>query len=137
MKHTPGRAALLLIALSAGSAASAQTAPVPSPIGPSQLDRTQFRASARAMGMGGSDLLLFGDASGAAFNPAAIAFAGPSSEANTVSGRTSNVHVSKINDLSKGLKDLGNQFNDSNSSLAGIRDSFRKIYSFATGGRGE
>ena len=132
MKHTQGCAALLLIALSAGQAASAQTAPVPSPIGPSQLDRTQFRASARAMGMGGADLLLFGDVSGAAFNPAAIAFAGPSSEANTVSGRTSNVHVGKINDLSKGLRDLGDQFNSSSSSLAGVRDAFRKIFNFAT-----
>ena len=87
MKYTQGCAALLLIALSAGNAAQAQTTPVPTPIGPSQLDRTQFRASARAMGMGGTDLLLLGDVSGAAFNPAAIAFAGPSSESNTISGR--------------------------------------------------
>ena len=137
MKHSLGYAALLGIALSAGQTASAQTAPVvttpvPSAIGPSQLDRTQFRASARAQGMGGTDLLLFGDVSGAAFNPAAIAFAGPASESNTVAGRTSNVHVNKINDLSNGLKDLGNQFNNANSSLAGVRDAFRKIYTFAT-----
>ena len=125
-------AALVLAALSAGHAASAQTAPVPSPIGPDQLDRTQFRASARAQGMGGADLLLFGDVSGAAFNPAAIAFAGPSSETNTLSARTGNVHVGKINGLSSGLKDLGDQFNSSSSSLAGIRDAFRRIYSFAS-----
>lgn len=124
-------AALLLAVLGAGHAASAQTAP-PSPIEPSQLDRTQFRASARAQGMGGADLLLLGDVSGAAFNPAAIAFAGPSSESNTLSARTGNVHVGKINDLSGGLKDLGNQFNSSSSSLAGIRDAFRRIYSFAS-----
>lgn len=124
-------AALLFAVLSAGRATSAQTAP-PSPIGPDQLDRTQFRASARAQGMGGADLLLLGDVSGAAFNPAAIAFAGPSSETNTLSARTGNVHVGKINDLSSGLKDLGDQFNSSSSSLAGIRNAFRKIYSFAS-----
>ena len=132
MKQILGCAALVVIALSAGRSATAQTALVPTPIGPSQLDRTQFRASARALGMGGADLLLLGDVSSAAFNPAAIAFAGPSSESNTVSGRSSNVHVSKINDLSKGLRDLGNQFNNSSSSLAGVRDAFRKIFSFAT-----
>jgi len=126
-------AALVLAALAhAGGAteARAQT-PVPSPIAPADLDRTQFRASARALGMGGTDLILFGDASGAAFNPASIAFAGQGSEANTITGRTSNVHVNKINDLSRGLKDLGNQFNSS-SSLAGVRDAVQKVYSFAT-----
>ncbi|MGI4790751.1 MAG: conjugal transfer protein TraF [Janthinobacterium lividum] len=133
MKYTQGCAALLLIALGAGGAAHAQTAPTPAPIGPSQIDRTQFRASARAMGMGGTDLLLMGDVSSAAFNPAAIAFAGPSSESNTAAGSTSNVNVNKINDLSNGIKDLGDQFNNSNSSLAGVRDAFQKIYNFATG----
>ena len=132
MKLNLTSAALLAAVLGAGQAASAQTAPVPQPIGPDQLDRTQFRASARAQGMGGADLLLFGDVSGAAFNPAAIAFAGPSSETNTLSARTSNVHVGKINSLSSGLKDLGDQFNSSSSSLAGIRDAFRRIYSFAS-----
>ena len=132
MKSKPFSAALVLALLGAAHAASAQTAPVPQPIGPDQLDRTQFRASARAQGMGGADLLLFGDVSGAAFNPAAIAFAGPSSETNTLSARTGNVHVGKINSLSSGLKDLGDQFNSSSSSLAGIRDAFQKIYSFAT-----
>lgn len=140
-KTTSLAAALALAALvHAGGAtgARAQT-PVPDPIGPADLDRTQFRASARALGMGGADLILFGDASGAAFNPASIAFAGRGSEANTVTGRTSNVHVNKINDLSRGLKDLGNQFNNSNSSLAGVRDAVAKVYGFATdaGARGD
>ncbi len=133
-KHSSLLVAFALAALvHAGGATGARAqAPVPSPIGPADLDRTQFRASARALGMGGTDLILFGDASGAAFNPASIAFAGQGSEANSIVGRTSNVHVSKINDLSRGLKDLGNQFNNSSSSLAGVRDAVGKIYSFAT-----
>ncbi len=124
-----GLAALAAAALM--PAARAQT-PVPAPIAPSSLDRTQFRANARALGMGGTDLIMFDDASGAAFNPASLAYSGKFSEANTAVGRTNNVHVSKINDLSRGLKDLGNQFNNSSSSLAGVRDAFQKIYSFAT-----
>ena len=105
----------------------------PQPVLPSQIDRTQVRASARALGMGGTDLILFGDASAGAFNPASVASAGKFSEAQTATGQTSNVHVAKINDLSKGLKDIGNQINDNNGSLAAVRDGFQKIYNFATG----
>ena len=104
----------------------------PAPVPPTDLDRTQFRASARALGMGGTDLIASGDVSAAAFNPASIGSTGTYSESNTVAGRTSNVHVGKINDLSKGLKDLGDQFNHSNGSLAGVRDAFQKVYNFAT-----
>lgn len=104
----------------------------PAPVTPSDLDRTQFRASARALGMGGTDLITSGDVSSAAFNPASIGSAGTYSASATVVGRTSNVHVSKINDLSKGLKDLGDQFNNSNGSLASVRDAFQKVYNFAT-----
>lgn len=107
-------------------------AQAPAPVTPSDLDRTQFRASARAMGMGGTDLILFGDVGGAAFNPASVGAAGAYSETQTVVGRTSNVHVSKINDLSNGLKDLGDQFNNANGSLAPVRDAFQKVYNFAT-----
>ncbi len=104
----------------------------PAPVTPSDIDRTQFRASARALGMGGTDLIASGDVSAAAFNPASIGSAGAYSAAATAVGRTSNVHVSKINDLSKGLKDLGDQFNHSNGSLASVRDAFQKVYNFAT-----
>ena len=48
-------------------------------------------------------------------------------------GRTTNVHVAKINDLSNGLKDVGDQFNNNNGSLAPVRDAFQKVYNFATG----
>ena len=107
-------------------------AQAPAPVTPTDLDRTQFRASARALGMGGTDLIMTGDAAAAAFNPASIGAAGNYSQTDTVVGRTSNVHVSKINDLSKGLKDLGNQFNNGNNSLAPVRDAFQKVYNFAT-----
>ena len=107
-------------------------AQAPAPVTPSELDRTQFRASARAMGMGGTDLILSGDVGGAAFNPASVGAAGAYSETQTAVGRTSNVHVAKINDLSNGLKDLGNQFNNANGSLAPVRDAFQKVYRFAT-----
>jgi len=115
-------------ALALCGAAHAQA---PAPVTPSDLDRTQFRASARAMGMGGTDLILSGDVGGAAFNPASVGTAGAYSETQTVVGRTSNVHVSKINDLSNGLKNLGDQFNN-NGSLAPVRDAFQKVYNFAT-----
>ena len=38
----------------------------------------------------------------------------------------------KINDLSKGLKDLGNQINNSNGSPGRRPRRFQKIYNFAT-----
>ncbi len=117
------------LALCGANAAFGQA---PAPVTPSDLDRTQFRASARALGMGGTDLIISGDASAAAFNPASIATAGKGSESNTVVGRTSNVHVDKIKDLSNGLKNLGDQFNNNNGSLAPVRDSFQKVYNFAT-----
>jgi hypothetical protein len=107
-------------------------AQAPAPVTPTDLDRTQFRASARALGMGGTDLIMTGDAAAAAFNPASIGAAGSYSQTDTVVGRTSNIHVSKINDLANGLKDLGNQFNSGNNSLAGVRDAFQKVYNFAT-----
>ena len=107
-------------------------AQAPAPVTPSELDRTQFRASAHAMGMGGTDLILSGDVGGAAFNPASVGAAGAYSETQTAVGRTSNVHVAKINDLSNGLKDLGNQFNNANGSLTPVRDAFQKVYRFAT-----
>ena len=107
-------------------------AQAPAPVTPSELDRTQFRASAHAMGMGGTDLILSGDVGGAAFNPASVGAAGAYSETQTAVGRTSNVHVAKINDLSNGLKDLGDQFNNANGSLAPVRDAFQKVYRFAT-----
>ena len=135
MKMQKGLPAPLALAGLAGALCAAPAhAQAPAPVMPTDLDRTQFRASARAMGMGGTDLIVLGDASAAAFNPASIADAGAYSEANTATGRSSNVHVSKINDLSKGLRDLGNQFNSSNgnTSLAGVRDAFRKVYNFAT-----
>jgi len=81
--------------------------------------------------MGGTNLI-GNDISYAAFNPASVARSGPSSGAITAVGRSSNVHVDKINDLSKGLKDLGNQLNSSSNSLVGVRDAFKKVYSFAT-----
>ena len=84
------------------------------------------------MGMGGTDLIMFGDVGGAAFNPASVGGAGTYSESQSAVGRTSNVHVAKINDLSNGLKHLGDQFNNSNGSLASVRDSFQKVYNFAT-----
>ncbi len=116
-------------ALALCGAAHAQA---PAPVTPSDLDRTQFRASARAMGMGGTDLIVSGDVGAAAFNPASVGTAGAYSETQSAVGRTSNVHVSKINDLSNGLKDLGDQFNHNSGSLAPIRDSFQKVYNFAT-----
>ncbi len=126
----PGLAGLCgALALCGAHAALAQT---PTPVTPSDIDRTQFRASARAMGMGGTDLIQSGDASAAAYNPASIAAAGQYSESQSVVGRTSNIHVSKINDLSKGLKDIGNNINNNNGSLSNIRDSFQKVYNFAT-----
>ena len=115
-----------------GTATNPNVTQPPQPVLPGDIDRTQFRGSARAMGMGGTDLILFGDASAAAFNPASVGAAGKSSFATTAEGRTSNVHVDKINDLSKGLKDVGNQINDSNGSLASVRSGFTKIYNFAT-----
>jgi len=108
-------------------------AQAPAPVTPSDIDRTQFRASARAMGMGGTDLIMFGDVGGAAFNPASVGTAGAYSETQSAVGRTSNVHVAKINDLSNGLKNLGDQFNNANGSLAPVRDAFQKVYNFATG----
>lgn len=122
--------AALAGALALGGAAHAQA---PAPVTPSDIDRTQFRGSARAMGMGGTDLIMFGDVGGAAFNPASVGAAGTYSETQSAVGRTSNVHVAKINDLSNGLKDLGDQFNNANGSLAPVRDSFQKVYNFATG----
>ena len=127
----PALAALTIAGLAAALCGVAQ-AQAPSPVTPSELDRTQFRASARAMGMGGTDLLLSGDVGGAAFNPASVGTSGAYSETQSVVGRTSNVHVAKINDLSNGLKKLGDQFNNSNGSLASVRDSFQKVYNFAT-----
>ena len=115
-----------------GTATNPNVTQPPQPVLPSDIDRTQFRASARALGMGGTDLIVAGDASAAAFNPASIAASGQSSFALSAVGRTSNVHVAKINDLSKGLKDVGNQINDNNGSLAAVRDGFTKIYNFAT-----
>ncbi len=141
MKQQRGlRAAALLgtagLLTACGAAARCQTASsinlVPNPVAPSALDRTQTQAGARALGMGGTDLI-GNDVSYAAFNPASIAQCGPSSQTDTVVGRTSNVHVDKINDLSKGLKDLGNQLNSSNNSLTSVRDAFKKVYNFATG----
>ncbi len=117
-------------ALALCGAAHAQA---PAPVTPSDIDRTQFRASARAMGMGGTDLIMFGDVGGAAFNPASVGTAGAYSETQSAVGRTSNVHVAKINDLSNGLKNLGDQFNNANGSLAPVRDAFQKVYNFATG----
>ena len=117
------------LALTLAGGAHAQA---PTPVTPSELDRTQFRGSARAMGMGGTDLLLPGDAGGAAFNPASVGAAGAYSETQSLVGRTSNVHVAKINDLSNGLKKLGDQFNNNGGSLASVRDSFQKVYNFAT-----
>ena len=116
-------------ALALCGAAHAQA---PAPVTPADLDRTQFQASARAMGMGGTDLIVSGDVSGAAFNPASVGAAGAYSETQTAVGRTSNVHVAKINDLSHGLKDLGDQFNNADGSLAPVRDAFQKVYNFAT-----
>ena len=132
MKKQRGLPALAALtgALALGGAAHAQA---PAPVTPSDLDRTQFRASARALGMGGADLIDSRDVSGAAFNPASVATAGAYSETQTVAGRSSNVHVSKINDLSNGLKNLGDQFNNNGGSLAPVRDAFQKVYNFATG----
>jgi len=128
---TLGTAALAVV-FAAPSARCQTAAPVQgSPVMPSQLDRTQIQAGARAMGMGGTDLI-GNDVSYAAYNPASIARCGSSSQTDTVVGRTSNVHVNKINDLSNGLKDLGNQLNSSDNSLTNVRDSFQKVYNFAT-----
>ena len=104
---------------------------VPNPVAPSDLDRTQIQAGARAQGMGGTDLI-GNDVTYAAYNPASIARSGPSSASITAVGRSSNVHVDKINDLSKGLKDLGNQLSSSDNSLVGVREAFKKVYNFAT-----
>lgn len=106
----------------------------PDPVRPSELDRSQSSPSTRAEGMGGTGLVLGTDIVDASYNPASIAQAGSYSVGASVVGNTSNVHVSKINDLSKGLKDLGNKVNGSsgNQSLVDIRDSFQKVYNFAT-----
>lgn len=128
--HVPSFASFFGLALLSG--ATAALAQSPAPVAPSDIDRTHLRASARALGMGGTDLIVLGDISGAAYNPAAIANAGAYSEAQTISGRTSNVNVSKINDLSKGLRDLGNQTSSGSSTLAPVRDAFQKVYRFAT-----
>ena len=101
------------------------------PVAPTDMDRTQIRAGARALGMGGTDLI-GNDVSYAAYNPASIARTGSFSTSTTVVGRSSNIHVDKIKDLSNGVKDLGNQFNSSDNSLAGVRDAVGKVYNFAT-----
>jgi len=138
MNSTLQRAAACAgLALALAALSGAARAQAPAPVTPSDLDRTLLRGSARAMGMGGTDLILFGDAGGAAFNPASVGGAsvggaGTYSESQSAVGRTSNVHVSKINDLSNGLKHLGDQFNNNNGSLAPVRDSFQKVYNFAT-----
>ena len=134
MKKRRGSRALAVTTLAGLAAAlcGPSFAQAPAPVTPSDLDRTQFRASARAMGMGGTDLIVSGDVSAAAFNPASVGTAGAYSETQSAVGRTSNVHVAKINDLSNGLKDLGDQFNHNSGSLAPIRDSFQKVYNFAT-----
>ena len=118
-------------ATSAFCQAASSTTLVPNPVAPSDLDLTQVQAGARAQGMGGTDLI-GNDISYAAYNPASIARSGPSSASITAVGRSSNVHVDKINDLSKGLKDLGNQLNSSDNSLVGVRQAFKKVYNFAT-----
>ena len=124
--------AALTLTLAPAALSGAARAQAPAPVTPSDLDRTQFRGSARAMGMGGADLIMFGDVGGAAFNPASVGAAGAYSESQSAVGRTSNVHVAKINDLSNGLKHLGDQFNNNGGSLAPVRDSFQKVYNFAT-----
>jgi len=131
-KKQSGLPALAGLALAAATLAGATHAQAPAPVTPSDLDRTQFRGSARAMGMGGTDLIMFGDVGGAAFNPASVGAAGAYSESQSAVGRTSNVHVAKINDLSNGLKHLGDQFNTNGGSLAPVRDSFQRVYNFAT-----
>ena len=124
-----------ILATFGASASRSQTpGPVPiqgSPVQPSDMDRTQNQAGARAMGMGGTNLI-GNDVSYAAYNPASIARAGAYSGTATVVGRTDNVHVDKINDLSKGLKDLGNQLNSNDNSLTNVQDAFRKVYNFST-----
>lgn len=134
-----GLAGLVTFAGAGGAFCQAPAAPVnvppaPDPVRPTDLDRSQMAPSARASGMGGTGLVIGHDVSDAAFNPASIARAGTYSEAQSIVGSSSNVHVSKINDLANGLKDLGNKVNGSsgNQSLADVRDSFRKVYNFAT-----
>jgi len=101
------------------------------PVDPSSFDRTQVQAGARSLGMGGTNLI-GNDVTYAAYNPASIARCGTFSGAVSTVGRSSNIHVDKINDLSKGLKDLGNQLNGSDNSLTGVRDAFKKVYNFST-----
>ena len=117
-----------------GASATWGQAPAPiqgSPVQPSDMDRTQTQAGARALGMGGTDLI-GNDVSYAAYNPASIARSGTYSATVTTVGRTDNVHVDKINDLANGLKDLGNQLNSSDNSLTNVRDAFQKVYNFST-----
>ena len=65
-------------------------APVPTPVTPSEIDRTQSQDNARALGMGGSDLIISGDVSDAAANPASMGGANRYSQANTIVGNSIN-----------------------------------------------
>ena len=126
----------ILSAFGASSAYCQAPSPGPapiqgSPVAPSDMDRTQNHAGARALGMGGTDLI-GNDVSYAAYNPASIARTGSFSNSETIVGRTSNINVAKINDLANGLKDLGNQLNSNNNSLTNVRDAFQKVYNFST-----
>lgn len=102
---------------------------------PSDMDRTQMRPSARALGMGGTDLIITDDASGAAFNPASISQAGRGSIAADVQARTSNLNVSKVNKVVNDLKDFRDQANNNNinNTVSAVQNSFNELYDFAQG----
>ncbi len=101
---------------------------------PSDMDRTEMRPSARALGMGGTDLIITDDASGAAFNPASISQAGRGSIAADAQARTSNLNVSKVNKIVNDLKAFRDQANsNTNNTVSAVQNSFNELYDFAQG----
>ncbi|BDI32479.1 hypothetical protein CCAX7_45300 [Capsulimonas corticalis] len=103
---------------------------------PGDIDRSQFRASAHALGMGGSDLLLNDGIDSAAANPAAIGDSGKFSFGLSAEARTDNVKWSDINDVVDNVTKVRDQIDNttggiSTGQVTAAYDAFDSIYNFA------
>jgi hypothetical protein len=112
--------------LSASRATNAQSL-----VTPSRIDRTIFRANARAVGMGGTYLLVIDDASAGAFNPALLANAGRYSISIQGGARSENIPVDTINRITDSLDDFRDAIGSGSANLDNLRAELNRLYEAA------
>ncbi|MBV9850936.1 MAG: hypothetical protein JO250_14790 [Armatimonadetes bacterium] len=126
----------LLVAGLGGLAMLGGVRPGHAQVVPGDIDKTNIRPSAHALGLGGSYLLLGDDSYGVIFNPAAAAQARQAAGLGLAAeGQTSNINIGDVTKLVDRLKTLRDQINNNPNNpnnLQGAQGAFNDVYNFAT-----